>query len=85
MGAALHAAPEEEKKRVRGLRWPARDTVDEQVPGVYADLCCELIQQGASLATIDLLIASVAAAAGAALLTGTRGTSNASRPEVITY
>lgn len=70
VGAALHAVPEEEKKRVRrvcgGLPVVA---VDEQVPDVYADFAAKLIQQGTSLATMDLLIASVAAVAGAALLT----------------
>lgn len=70
VGAELHANPEEEGRRVRkvcaGL--PIVQ-INEKVPAVYARTAAPLISSGERLATMDLLIASIALSVGAAVIT----------------
>ena len=70
VGAALHAKPGEELRRVERIcaGLPVAQ-LDERVPAVFASAGADLIRKGAQVATMDLLIASIALADGAALLT----------------
>ena len=70
VGAELHGKPEEERSRVRKiLRGLPTVLLDEQIPAIYASTAAQLIRNGDRIATMDLLVACVALANGAALLT----------------
>lgn len=70
LGAQLHIDPPAEIRRVRLL---LSDLVlvplDEKVPAIYATAAASLIRGGNAIATMDLLIASVALREEAAILT----------------
>lgn len=70
VGARLHSDPDAEERRVRQVcgSLPVV-TLDERVPAIYAAAAAELIHTGARLAVMDLLVASIALAESAPLLT----------------
>lgn len=70
VGAELHGEPDVERSRVRKVtRGLPIAFLDEQIPPIYASTAAQLIRSGHRIATMDLLVACVALANGAALLT----------------
>lgn len=72
-GAAGSDHPEQERARLLGLLAPLELVMPtSSLAPIYGRLLAELEQQGAAIATVDLLIAAAALADSAALVTGHR-------------
>ena len=72
-GAAAAAHPEREGTRVREtLKALTRVVPDERFAALYGALLYRMQQRGRTIGTMDLLIATTAAAEGVPLLTGNR-------------
>lgn len=70
LGAHLHAEPLEERRRVLAVVGDLPIALpDSRLADTYAGVHAGLLQAGTPLATMDLLIACVALAQGASLLT----------------